>query len=404
MCEKQSDICEENDENQAGEISVKIAINATGFHPGKMGGVETYLRNLWIYLQKQPQTDEYTLLCDEWNLREFEADNPLFSIKNCNYSRRTAKRLLRSIIKKTVHYDILQADPASLKADLVHHPFTFISPKWYQKPAVLTFLDMQHEFYPEFFSPEELDFRRKNYPASARTASRVIAISGHAKNCLVERYQIEPDKIDIIHLGYGQQYRVYDNQEITGNVQRKYELHRPFLFYPAATWPHKNHVKLLKSLRLMVDRHNFDGELILTGIAMNGHADIIREIESLDLSRSVRILGYVDLSDLPHIYNLARMLVFPSLFEGFGIPVIEAMACGCPVACSNSTSLPEVIGDAGVMFDPCSLDDMAEKIINLWNDDTRQKELVKAGLARASLFHWEKTARQTLDTYHKSVA
>jgi glycosyltransferase involved in cell wall biosynthesis len=380
---------------------MRIAINALDFNPGKMGGVETYLRNLWYFLQKVSEGDDYTLLSNEWNLSEFTLENPRFSVKTCNYNKRTFRRLLRSILKKSIRYDILRAEPRYLDYDIIHHPFTFMSTNWYEKPSVLTFMDMQHEFYPGFFSQSELEFRRKNYLPSAQMATRIISISEYSKRCLVERFQIDPNKIDVVHLGYGQQYRMLDDSDQMKNIQHKYSLHRPFLYYPAATWPHKNHITLLKSLRLIVDRFGFDGELILTGIAMNAHDDILKEIDALKLSTKVRVLGYLDKSELPYLYNLARFLVFPSLFEGFGIPLVEAMACGCPVVCSSATSLPEVLGNAGVMFDPTSVEEMTERLWLVWNDDTMRKEMSASGIERVKQFSWENACRATLDVYKK---
>ena len=134
---------------------------------------------------------------------------------------------------------------------------------------------------------------------------------------------------------------------------------------------------------------------------MGAHEDIMREVARLGLDNMVKVLGYLPASVLPSLYNLARLMVFPSLFEGFGIPLVEAMACGCPVVSSNVTSIPEVIGTAGVMFDPLSPDEMAEKLWLVWNDDQKRKEMVVAGIERVKQFSWEDTARKTLQVYRK---
>jgi glycosyltransferase involved in cell wall biosynthesis len=175
------------------------------------------------------------------------------------------------------------------------------------------------------------------------------------------------------------------------------------MFYPAATWPHKNHKNLLLALKIMVDHHGFDGELLLTGITKQSNSAILDEISRLGLANRVKLPGYVATDDLPHLYNLARMLVFPSLFEGFGIPLVEAMACGCPVVCSNTTCLPEVLGGAGGLFDPLAPDGMADKIWSIWNDDDRLSEMRRLGLERAGLFTWKKAASETIKVYSKAI-
>jgi glycosyltransferase involved in cell wall biosynthesis len=159
----------------------------------------------------------------------------------------------------------------------------------------------------------------------------------------------------------------------------------------------------LAALQLLHERYGFDGELVLTGIAMRSHNELLDEIERRGLKDKVRVLGYLPYEELPYLYKLARIMVFPSLFEGFGIPLVEAMACGCPVVCSDVTSIPEVVGDAAVTCDPNSFEDMADKIWTVWNDDGQIEKMRARGLARADLFSWEKTARQTLDVYRRTA-
>jgi glycosyltransferase involved in cell wall biosynthesis len=263
---------------------------------------------------------------------------------------------------------------------------------------------MQHEFYPEYFSAFEMKTRRELYRPSPGLATRVIAISEHAKSCLVDRYGIQPGKIDVIYNGFNPSYRILDNPDGLQQIRLKYDLDRPFMYYPAATWPHKNHRKLFAALKIMKDLHRFDGQLVLSGIVKQAHGEILTEIQRLNLEKEVRVLGFLPEADLPWLFNSARLLVFPSLFEGFGIPLVEAMACGCPIVCSNVTSIPEVVGEAGVFFDPSIAEDIAEKIWMLWTDDAMRQEMAKIGLRRAKMFNWEETAKKTVEVYEKAVA
>jgi glycosyltransferase involved in cell wall biosynthesis len=306
---------------------------------------------------------------------------------------------VRGILREATRIDILRPVFNRLNLDIIHHPLTILNPMRTKVPSVLTFVDMQHEFFPQFFSPGEMKMRKAFYRPSAERAARIIAISGHVKSSLVERYGIPPGKIDIIYLGYDESYRVHDAENELRAMRSKYGLNRPFLYFPGATWPHKNHKTLLAAISIMKTRHRFDGQLVLTGIAKKSSGEIHEAIGRLGLEETVKVLGYLSYEDLPYLYNLARMMVFPSLFEGFGIPLVEAMACGCPVACSNTTSLPEVAGDAAVFFDPTSPEDMAEKISQFWNDDGRLHEMRARGLERAKLFSWSDTARKTIKTY-----
>lgn len=380
---------------------MKIGLNLVAFIPGTMGGCETYIRSLLHSLQQVDSDNSYLVLCDQHYEKEIELSSRLFRIETCNYTRPSLKWFMRGVLRNTLKIDILRPAFNRVNADIIHHPFSFLNPLRTTIPSVLTFNDMQHEFYPELFSKYELQTRKEFYRPSAEQATRIIAISEHAKSCLVERYEINPAKIDVIYNGCSPTYRVLDDPAGLEAVRLKYSLNRPFMYYPAATWPHKNHRTLLTALKLLKDRYRFDGQLVLTGVAMKRHGEILQEIRRLRLDDTVKILGYLPYEELPYLYNLARLMVFPSLFEGFGIPLVEAMACGCPVACSNAASIPEVVGDAGVIFDPVSVEDMAEKIWSLWNDETLRQAMKIKGSARAKLFSWDTTARETVKVYEK---
>jgi glycosyltransferase involved in cell wall biosynthesis len=383
---------------------MRIGYNLIAYLPGSMGGMETYCRNLLSSLQKVDLGNRYSVLCDSHYKHEILLQNPNFQIISCNFSKPSFRWFLRGLIRNTVKIDILTPFINGLEVDVLHHPFSFLNPLHAKIPSVLTFHDMQHEFYPEYFSAFEMKTRRELYRPSPGLATRVIAISEHAKSCLVDRYGIQPGKIDVIYNGFNPSYRILDNPDGLQQIRLKYDLDRPFMYYPAATWPHKNHRKLFAALKIMKDLHRFDGQLVLSGIVKQAHGEILTEIQRLNLEKEVRVLGFLPEADLPWLFNSARLLVFPSLFEGFGIPLVEAMACGCPIVCSNVTSIPEVVGDAGVFFDPSIAEDIAEKIWMLWTDDAMRQEMAKIGLRRAKMFNWEETAKKTVEVYEKAVA
>jgi glycosyltransferase involved in cell wall biosynthesis len=220
---------------------------------------------------------------------------------------------------------------------------------------------------------------------------------------LVDKYQVSPDKIDVVYNGYGHEYQVMDSDRELELVKMKYALDRPFMYYPAATWPHKNHKKLLEAMRLLSDKYNFDGNLVLTGVAKQSNNEILGDIDRLRLTDRVKILGYLPYGDIPSLYNLARLLVYPSLFEGFGLPLVEAMACGCPIVCSNVTAMPEVVKNAALFFTPTSEEDIADKIWSVWNDDSLRGQLVLKGRERVKQFQWERSARETIEVYRKAL-
>ena len=191
---------------------------------------------------------------------------------------------------------------------------------------------------------------------------------------------------------------------VVERMRKKYGLPEKFFFYPAATWPHKNHLNLCKAYKIMKDRFGHNEKMVWTGTVKENHDFVLKEIKMLGLSDDIVHLGYVPYSDLPGIFNAASLLVFPSFFEGFGIPVLEAMATGLPVACSNSSSLPEVAGDAAIFFNPNNPENMAEQIHALQKDQDLKRDLAQRGLLRTRLFSWKNTANQMLDVYHRTYA
>ncbi len=382
---------------------MKICINGLYFTHGIMGGVETYLQGLLSHLPGVCHDVDFVLLLGDRYAGGLDIPDPMMVSKIKTFADFDPRRRVNLFLNVAVNADIHSSQLNRIKADVIHYPFTLLLPPVSNLPTVLTFHDMQHEFYPAFFSSKERLFRSRTYKTSAERATRLIAISNHVKQCLMEVYGISPNKIDVVYNGYSADCRVIDNSDALLEVRKRYGLDRPFMYYPAATWRHKNHVRLLEALRLLVARNKFDGQLILTGVAKEQNGEVHRKITELGLENHVRVLGYLPYGDLPFIYNIARLLVFPSLFEGFGIPLVEAMACGCPVVAADCTSIPEVLADAGKFFDPTSVEDMAEKIWSVWNDDAEIIAMRQKGLSRSSMFTWENTAKETLNVYYKTV-
>jgi glycosyltransferase involved in cell wall biosynthesis len=245
-------------------------------------------------------------------------------------------------------------------------------PRVSEPPAATTVLDLQHELLPEFFSRAERAYRSAVYGWSVRRSRLVLTISHPAAGVIVERLGVPEERVRPIHLGID--HSVFRPDE---NVRRE-----RFLVFPAREWPHKNHARLFDAFAEL-RRRDPELELVLTSYAGR-------------VPDGVRSVGFVSRDDLVDLYRRAAALVFPSLYEGFGQPPLEAMACGCPVACSNVAALPEVVGNAARLFDPRS----AEEIVEAIEDVLRSpEEWRRRGLERAAAFTWEETARRHDDAY-----
>ena len=381
---------------------MRIGLNAIGFNPGTMGGLETYFRQLLHYLQLESGEHDYLITCKNTEADSFKLQNPSFSLKVFNFGRPSLRWLIRGALFEVAHVDIIKYSMNQLPVDVIHHPFTVLEPLGLKIPSVLTFWDMQQEFYPEFFTRREMRYRNFSFSASAQQAKRIIVSSNFTKKCLIERYQVRSDKVDVIYTGIDEEYRPVTDSAVLAAVRVRYCLPDVFIYYPAALWPHKNHRTLLDALCLIRDRYGLEANLVLSGMSIGRAGELRTEILKRNLQGVVTVLGYIPYEDLPSIYNLATIMVYPSLFEGFGIPLVEAMACGCPVVCSHSTSIPEVVGDAALLFDPLSVEEMASTIFKALDDRVLRCKMSNVGLEQAKLFNWRETARQTQAVYEKA--
>ncbi len=307
---------------------MRIGLNAIGFNPGAMGGVETYFLQLLKHLQLEKSGHTFCVVCKNTDVDRLELHNPNFSKQVFNIGKPSVLWLLRGCVFEALHWDIIKSYVTKLPLDVIHHPFNTVEPLGLKIPSVLTFADMQQEYYPEFFSFRERRIRKFTYRSSVHEAKRIIVHSSFTRESLVERYGISDNKIDIIPHACGKEYRpIIDRNELDA-IKTRYGLPDIFIYYPAALWPHKNHLKLLDVLCLLSDKFGLKLSLVLSGMSVGRKLDFQNEISKRELQNSVHLLGYIPYKDIPGIYNLATLMIYPSLFEGFGIPLVEAMACG----------------------------------------------------------------------------
>jgi glycosyltransferase involved in cell wall biosynthesis len=348
-----------------------IGISLLTLVPGLSGGAETYARELCRSLAQ----------VGELRYRVFlpgiavDASDGLPSSVVARYraSRRMPGRIAAMSLA-ALHPGPLQRDLDLERLDGIHFPLTIMLPPVDRPPAAATVLDVQHEEHPEFFGRAELAYRKVVYGRAIRRSQIVITISEHARGTLLERFRLPPERVRTIHLAVDHSVFTPSDKVSQG----------AFLLYPARPWRHKNHARLYEAFaRLRKARPEL--RLVLNGEGNFGA-----------LPDGVESRGRVSRDELVELYRRAAALVFPSLYEGFGMPVVEAMACGCPVACSNTTSLPEIAGGAARLFDPRDVDDIAAAVEELLDTP---RPWVARGLEQARRFTWEACARAHDEVY-----
>ena len=271
----------------------------------------------------------------------------------------------------------------------------YIHPQLFPLRHVLVVPDIQHEYLPEFFSPEALEERQRLYTESAHRADHICAISDFTRHTLIDKLGVPPEKVTTVWLAADPGFSPVPRED-DARVLGSYGLEAGgYLYFPAHTWHHKNHRAAIEALRVLRDRHGTSRTLVCTGGAREAQPAIEAQIAKAGLGGQVRFLGYCPQREIPSLYRGAACLVFPSLFEGFGMPVLEAMASGCPVVCSDTTSLPEIAGGAALLLSPRDPEALAAAVHQLLTDADLRRDLVTRGIGRAAAFSWR---RHTLET------
>lgn len=290
-------------------------------------------------------------------------------------------------------------------ASLLHVPVP-LGPVRSRLPIVVTIQDIAGVRFPEKFRLWSRNFLRVVVPLVARRAAAVIAPSLATKADLVNLLGVPEERVTCIPNGVGEEFTPFGpDSDRVQHVRDRYRLPKRFLFTVGAVEPRKNLVRLLHALhRVRAQRDTSDLLLIHAGPPGWLARDVQDTMAALKLHDAVRFLGYVDSEDLPGLYAASTVVVYPSLFEGFGLPVAEALACGMPVLTSNTSSLPEVGGDAAMLVDPTSIDAIADGITRLWTDDVLRAEMSRRGIVHAANYSWTRTARETAALYERILS
>ncbi len=367
---------------------MKVGLNFTHYIKGRVGGHGNYIKSLAYYFPKVSPQDTFYIVCHPNETEELsQYDVEIIEIPK----QKTPKQLTQLLyfIVKLYQFDVW------------YSPLLILDPIPCPSPAVFNIPDMQHEYFPHFFNEHDLAWRKRTFALSTQYTNAIITGSNDARNDITRLLDIHPKNVFAIPISASY---VFDTKiSNKKKTLQKYNLDTTkYLFYPANAWPHKNHKRLFKAFARIQKKYN-DIFLVLTGFSYNSDDDTKELVQKLNLEKHIHYLGYIDDKDMPILYKNALGLVFPSLFEGFGIPLIEAMKSNCPIMCSDVTSIPEVAGDAALYFDPLSVKDISEKLDLFLSNEKLRKNLVKKGKKQAQKYSYKTTAEQTLHVL-KTVA
>lgn len=288
------------------------------------------------------------------------------------------------------------------KVDLLHSPH-FLLPLVRPCPAVATIHDVIYMACPQDLpSRTGRLYYRIMMNACSRMATRIITDSEHSRNEIVRYLRADPEKIDVVYPAVDAGFHSVANAAQIAGVRSRFGIDREYVLNVGIYKPRKNHAGLLQAFHTMI-QGGCHAKLVIAGPMAAGAPVLRRLARELGIEEQVIFTGFVNDADLRALYSGARVYACPSLYEGFGFTVLEAMACGAPVVCSSSTSLPEVAGKAALFFDPLIPEEMARQLLRAFSDGALRTFLIEQGRRNLFRFNWEETARQTLGVYHQAL-
>jgi glycosyltransferase involved in cell wall biosynthesis len=368
------------------DSTVNIAVNLRLFTRGEIGGLENYVRHVvgGIAADQNRNGHPLTILARQSevaNVREIAPNARVVPVA-----------------------DEIEAEAELNRGsyDLLFCPLLVLEPLRPSIPSAVMIPDVQHEFFPEFFDAATLRWRKRTYRASALHADVVYTLSEHARQTIVATYGVDPSKVEVIYLGVDPEF----DEPPTAAAEacfRQLGLPQDYLYFPANFWPHKNHSTLLRAMQRLVRRFP-DLGLVCTGAPGTGTDRIKKEIARLGLRKNVQLLGYQDRKTVVELYRHARALVFPSRFEGFGIPILEAFHTLTPIVTSQFGSCREVAGDAAIIVDELDPASIAAGVERVLEDADRCRAMVQRGTEQARQFSWQRAIDLTLASLKRIIS
>jgi glycosyltransferase involved in cell wall biosynthesis len=364
---------------------VRIAIDARKLHDF---GIGTYIRNLLRGLARLDQATDYIVLCrpgDVETIGELAANFRPVAETSRPYSLSEQVRIPLTLARERAH--------------LVHEPH-YVLPPAIRCRTVVTIHDCIHLMFPQYL-PGTLAhvYARASMWSAVRKSDRILTVSDASKRDILHFFDIPADKVHVIYNAIDERFLAPPNEEGMDRIRQRYQLEHPFLLYVGNIKPHKNLERLVDAFGRVRAGGQEELRLIIIGDEISKYPPLRQAVHRHRLDKYVRFLGFQPYDTLAAFYRLARAFVFPSLYEGFGLPPLEAMACGTPVITSNVSSLPEVAGGAALLVDPYDPASIADGITRAVTDEALRGEMIKRGLARARSFSWQESVAATHRVY-----
>ncbi len=370
---------------------MRIAFDGTTLTPGRTG-VGYYTEHLLQHLAREVEAtgDELIVISN----RPIDTQAPLPAHVRVHQGHRFPVRIGWMQMRAARALDAIKADVAHFTNGMI--------PYGAPVSTVVTIHDLSLKLYPECHPVRRRLLNRPLMQVAMRQASAIVTVSNSTRRDLLRLHGVPADRVSVVHEAASPAFRPIRDRDQLALVRAKYALPKRFVLYVGTIEPRKNLGRLMEAMAL-ARAAGMPHHLVCVGPYGWSSRDLSGLIERLGLTPFVHFTGYVPFEDLPILYNLGEVFVFPSLYEGFGLPVVEAMACGTPVITANSSSLAEIAGDAAVTVDPSSTEALADAILGLATDEERRRDLSTRGLNRSRSFSWAQTAKEMLAVYQRAA-
>jgi len=359
-----------------------VDAHAIGCH---LTGNEVYIRNLLREFARLDSSDEFIAYVSEpGSAAEVPARFTASAVSSNPYCRLGLQLALRA---------------RRYRPDLLHVQYT--APLWSSAPVVVSVHDVSYLETPQYFTRFRATQLRYTVKRTVQSAARVLTPSEFSRQAILRHYKLDEDKVIVIPNGVSSTFRHIERDVAAAVLEEKFGLRGPFVLTVGDLQPRKNHLGLLNAFEEVMRAHShLRHRLVFVGKETWYSPELHRAVARSSVADRVHFTGFVEDADLLYFYGACELFVFPSFYEGFGLPILEAMACGRAVACSSLTAMPEVANAAGILFDPHSKRAMARAISDILLDTELRTRLERLGIHRAASFSWEATARRTLDVYY----
>jgi len=367
----------------------------SSFIDEKSGGIGVYTENLVKKLNEIDFHNNYFLIHYERSTQDIYLENSEIIIPQKSFLNKMPGSY------SFWRYYTLPKELKKYKLDVIHDPYE-LGPLSFSNPAakIITIHDLTPLLFPEHFKSADVWLHRLLFSKTIKNVDKIITVSEYSKKDIIEHINAPEDKIEVVYNGKSEIFHPHTENEVE-EIKKRYNLPSEFILCVGGLHPIKNIPRLLKAYKKVLESGYWQ-PLVIVGKKVDKWDPIFQTISQLGLEDKVLFTGHINDNDLSLLYSAAEVFVYPCLYAGFGLPPLEAMACGTPVISSNNSSIPEVVGDAGILIDPYQVYDISNALVHVLDDKSMQKKMIKKGKKQAELFSWENAARETLNIYQEA--